>query len=199
MNYWRTPTLNHIFCLTICPFLYSVVCLFFLTQCVLLNGSVSYTVVYDAVCQDKHYSCHLLQTVTPLDHRKIKLTHEHKWSCETTSRYLSSHGGRKCKQCVKGMRNTVNIALVLPITTALDDRRPAKHLTCPLDATFQHWSAAKLILTWTQQQLSGSVDTLRSESSGEGLSFLLPVYKETPVQYGKPQKDCLPPCHCVLS
>lgn len=27
--------------------------------------------------------------------------------------------------------------------------------------------------------------SLRSESNREGLSFLLPVYKETPVQYGK--------------
>lgn len=82
--------------------------------------------------------------------------------------------------------NKVNITLVLAIITARDDKRPA---TCPVGAALQRWSAAKLVLAWTQQQLSGSVDPLRSESNRGGLSFLLPLYKETPVQYEKPQKD----------
>lgn len=80
------------------------------------------------------------------------------------------------------MRNKVNIALVFPLITAVDDKKPSKRLTCPVGAAFQHWSAATLILTCTQQQLPGSVDTLRSESNQGGLSFLLPVYEETPVQ-----------------
>lgn len=86
---------------------------------------------------------------------------KHACSCETSA-YLSFHSDRKCKQCMKGERNKVNIALVLAIITALGDKRPAKCLTCPVGAALQHWSATKLVLTWTQQQLSGTVN-LRSE------------------------------------
>lgn len=80
------------------------------------------------------------------------------------------------------MRSKVNIALAFPIITAVHDKKASKRLTCPVGAAFQHWSAATLILTCTQQQLSGAADTLRSESDREGLSFVLPVYGETPVQ-----------------
>lgn len=139
------------------------------------------------------------QTVTPLDRRQIKLMHKHACSCEIIASYLSFHSGRKCKQCAKGMRNKVNIAPVLAIIPPLGDKRPAKCLACPVGAVLQRWPAAKPVLTWTQQPLTSLVDPLRSESDRVGLSFIPSVYKETPVQYGKPQKDGSPPCQSLLS
>lgn len=130
-----------------------------------LKCKVSHTVAFAAVWQDRHYSCHHLQSVTPL----AKLTH--------TRTHVSIHSGSKCKHCVRGMRNKVNIALVWAIITARDDKKVSHSSCCGC-------SSSALVTEHNNSSVARSTP-LRSESNREGLSFLLPVYKETPVQYGK--------------
>lgn len=71
---------------------------------------------------------------------------------------------------------------------APDDKRFVPHLS--------HNSSSTLVNAYTYTNLKLTTilkphNPLRSVSNQEGLSFLLPVSKETPVQYRKPQKILL--------
>lgn len=73
---------------------------------------------------------------------------------------------------------------------ALDDKRFVPHLS--------HNSSSTLVSTYTYTNLKLTTilkphNPLRSVSNQEGLSSLLPVSKETPAQYRKPQKILLTP------
>ena len=152
-----------------CLFLYSIVCLSETRFhfCLNLLWSAKYHTQYPLPQCDKTdiIVATVYQSVTPL----AKLTHTHG--------HVSFHSGSKCKQCVRGMRNKVNIALVWAIITARDDKKVSHSSCCGC-------SSSALVTEHNNSSVAWSTP-LRSESNREGLSFLLPVYKETPVQYGK--------------
>lgn len=79
---------------------------------------------------------------------------------------------------------------IISITMAPDDKRFVPHSS--------HNSSSTLVSTYTYTNLKLTTilkphNPLRSVSNQEGLSSLLPVSTETPVQYRKPQKILLTP------
>lgn len=85
---------------------------------------------------------------------------------------------------------------ITSIAMAPDDKRFVPHSS--------HNSSSTLVSTYTYTNLKLTTilkphNPLRSVSNQEGLSSLLPVSKETPVQYRKPQKILLTPRQSLLS